>query len=361
MGDVEEVDKHVLRRYDIQQKLGKGAYAVVFKAVDKKTKAVVAIKKIFDAFTNRTDAQRTFREIMYLQALTGHENIIRLQNVLKAENDKDIYLVFDFRETDLHAVIRANILETVHKQFITYQCLKAIFYCHSGGLVHRDLKPNNLLLDESCLCKVADFGLARSLVAMQVGEESVLTDYVATRWYRAPEILLGSTRYGMAVDMWAVGCILAEMFIGKPLLPGNSTMHQLEVIFDVTGAPTEEDIESMRSDYAAQLVQKVNKSATPGRALARLMEGAPEGLIDMCTKMLLLNPDKRMTIQQALEHPYVKPFRKGEEPSLPGPLRIPIDDDHQFSIEDYRETLYQKVVANRKDSAARNLLYFGRR
>ena len=164
--------QHVLRKYDVTQKLGKGAYAVVFKAINKKNKETVALKKIFDAFQNATDAQRTFREIMYLQGLTGHENIIRLQNVLKAENDKDIYLVFDYMETDLHAVIRANILEPVHKQFIVYQCLKALLYCHSGGLIHRDLKPSNLLLNEECLLKVADFGLARSLHAIEKADES---------------------------------------------------------------------------------------------------------------------------------------------------------------------------------------------
>ena len=138
--------------------------------------------------------------------------------MLKAENDRDIYLVFEYMETDLHAVIRANILEPVHKQFIVYQCLKALKYCHSGDLVHRDLKPANLLLNEECLLKMADFGLARSLHSLAKGEESasVLTDYVATRWYRAPEILLGSTSYTKAVDMWALGCIVAEMFTGKP-------------------------------------------------------------------------------------------------------------------------------------------------
>ena len=109
----EEIDRHVLRKYEIVQKLGKGAYGVVWKAVDKKSKDTVALKKIFDAFQNATDAQRTFREIMYLQALATpdqHPNIIRLRNFLKAENDKDIYLVFDFMETDLHAAVRANIL-----------------------------------------------------------------------------------------------------------------------------------------------------------------------------------------------------------------------------------------------------------
>ena len=141
-------------------------------------------------------------------------------SVLKADNDRDIYLIFEYMETDLHAVIRANILEPVHKQFIVYQCLKALKYCHTGDLVHRDLKPANLLLNEECLLKMADFGLARSLHSMAKGEESssVLTDYVATRWYRAPEILLGSTKYTKAVDMWALGCIVAEMFTGKPHL-----------------------------------------------------------------------------------------------------------------------------------------------
>ena len=106
----EEIDKHVLKKYEIQQKLGKGAYGIVWKAFDKKSRETVALKKIFDAFQNATDAQRTFREIMFLQELSNHDNIIRLLNVLKAENDRDIYLIFEYQETDLHAVIRANIL-----------------------------------------------------------------------------------------------------------------------------------------------------------------------------------------------------------------------------------------------------------
>merc|ERR1711916_148455 len=134
-----------------------------WKVIDRKTQKILALKKIFDAFQNSTDAQRTFREIMFLQELNGHANIIRLVNVLKADNDRDIYLVFDYMETDLHAVIRANILEEVHKQYIIYQLLKALKFMHSGGVLHRDMKPSNLLLNSECLLKVADFGLARSI------------------------------------------------------------------------------------------------------------------------------------------------------------------------------------------------------
>lgn len=136
----EEVDKNVARRYEMLKKLGKGAYGIVWKAADKKAGKNVAVKKIFDAFQNAGDAQRTFREIVYLQELGGHDNIIKLVNVLKAGNDMDIYLVFELLETDVHNVIKANILEDVHKRYIVYQIAKALKYVHSAQLMHRDVK-----------------------------------------------------------------------------------------------------------------------------------------------------------------------------------------------------------------------------
>lgn len=166
------IEPHILKYFEIQKKLGKGAYGVVWKAIEKKTSQVVALKKIFDAFHNVTDAQRTYREVLncaiqviFLKELRGHKNIVGLRQVIRAENNKDLYLVFDFMETDMHAVIRAGILEEVHRRYIMYQVMKAMKYIHSAQLVHRDLKPSNILLNEDCEVKIADFGLARSIAS----------------------------------------------------------------------------------------------------------------------------------------------------------------------------------------------------
>mmetsp|Transcript_14170 Transcript_14170/g.48009 ORF Transcript_14170/g.48009 Transcript_14170/m.48009 type:complete len:369 (+) Transcript_14170:62-1168(+) len=352
---VEEVDKHVMRKYDIEQKLGKGAYAVVFRAVDRKTRNVVALKKIFDAFQNATDAQRTFREIMYLQELAAHDNIIRLQNVHKAENDRDIYLVFDYMETDLHAVIRANILEDIHKRYVVYQVLKALKFMHSADLVHRDLKPSNLLLNEECHMKVADFGLARSIRALESSKgakegSAALTDYVATRWYRAPEILLGSTRYSKAVDMWSMGCILAEMYAGKPLFPGTSTMNQLEKILEATGMPGAADVEAVQSSFAATMLQSV--PAVRKKPLSTVLP-APSDALDLVDKLLAFNPARRASAEQALRHPYVAQFYSGDEPDCKTRLSIPIDDDVKYTVQDYRDKLYREVVQKKRANRQR--------
>ena len=286
---------------------------------------------------------------MLLQELNGHENIIPLLNVIKAENDKDIYLVFEYMETDLHTVIRANILEPIHKKFIMYQLLKALKFLHSAGIVHRDLKPSNILINSDSFIKVCDFGLARCTTSA-LGKDVIMTDYVATRWYRAPEILLGSTRYGVQADMWSMGCIFGELLGGKPMFPGTSTLSQISKVLEVTGKPSKEDIESINSELANVMLENTVVKKT--NSLKNLYPKATEEELDLLKKLLQFNPNKRITVYEALEHDYVKEFHSNyadTEIVSDKPIHIPIDDNVKFSAKDYRKKLYDEVLKRKKE------------
>ena len=198
-------------------------------------------------------------------------------------------------ETDLHAVIWANILEDIHKQYIIYQTLKCLKYMHSADVLHRDLKPSNLLLNAECHIKVADFGLARSIASTEDDTPPMLTDYVATWWYRAPEILLGSTKYTKGVDMWSLGCILAELLLGKPFFPGTSTLNQLDRIMEVTGRPSQDDIDAIQSSLASTMLESL--PATKPKPLWDIFPTASDDAIDLLKKLLQFNPKKWLTAQ----------------------------------------------------------------
>ncbi|NWZ72682.1 MK15 kinase, partial [Acrocephalus arundinaceus] len=347
-----EVEPLVCRKYEIKKRLGKGAYGIVWKANDRKTGETVAVKKIFDAFRNRTDAQRTFREIMFLQEFGEHPNIIKLLDVIQAENDKDIYLIFESMETDLHAVIKkGNLLKDIHKCYILYQLLKATKFIHSGNVIHRDQKPSNVLLDAQCCVKLCDFGLARSLCQPSQEQPSpVLTEYVATRWYRAPEILLASRNYTKGVDMWSIGCILGEMLLGKPLFPGTSTMNQIEQILRVIPAPSPEDILALQSEYKASVINHM--SSRQRVAFEEIFPpSTPLPALDLLKKLLVFNPDKRLTAEEALQHPYVSRFHcPSREPSLDFDVILPLGDDVQLSVAEYRNKLYEMILEKKSKS-----------
>uniref|UniRef100_A0A8C2PTP8 Mitogen-activated protein kinase 15 n=1 Tax=Cyprinus carpio TaxID=7962 RepID=A0A8C2PTP8_CYPCA len=350
--NISEVEEHITLKYEIKRRLGKGAYGIVWKAVDRKTGETVAVKKIFDAFRNRTDAQRTFREIMFLQEFGDHPNIIKLLNVIRAQNDKDIYLVFEFMDTDLHAVIKkGSLLKDIHKRYVMYQLLKATKYLHSGNVIHRDQKPSNILLDSDCFVKLCDFGLARSLY--QIQEDAVnpaLTEYVATRWYRAPEILLGSSRYTKGVDMWSIGCILGEMLLGKPLFPGTSTINQIEKIMSAIPHPSTEDVLAIRSEYGASVIQRM--LLRPQVPIDEILPASvPPDALDLVQRLLVFNPDKRLSAEEALQHPYVSKFHNpAREPSLVYDVILPVDDDVQLSVTQYRNKLYERSNSHSRDA-----------
>ncbi|CAH8535536.1 unnamed protein product [Schistosoma turkestanicum] len=356
-----EIEPHILKMFEIKKRIGKGAYGIVWKALNKKTKEIIALKKIFDAFRNQTDAQRTFREIAFLQNFGNHPNIVRLYNVIRASSDKDIYLVFEFMETDLHNVIKkGNILNDVHKQYIMYQLLKATAYLHSGEVIHRDQKPSNVLLDSYCLVKLCDFGLARSLKGRSKCENGsgkincktllpALTEYVATRWYRAPEILLACHDYTKGVDIWSLGCILGEMLIGTPLFPGSSTLDQIERIMGGLPKPSPEDLASVKSPYSSSILQKAR--IRNRRSLEQLLQNVDKTAIDLLYKMLHFNPHKRITALEALKHPYVRRFYCPNEIMIMNHhVTPPLDDNVQLTVSEYRDRLYQMISSKKTTS-----------
>jgi len=237
---------------------------------------------------------------------------------------------------------------------------------HTAQVIHRDMKPSNLLLNSECLVKVADFGLARLIDAPKEdgARQQVLTDYVATRWYRAPEILLGSTTYTKGVDMWSIGCILGELLGGKPMFPGTSTMNQIDRIIEVTGRPSKEDIEAIQSEFAAQMLE--NLPEPNERGLESMYPNADGDAHDLLKKLLMFNPDKRITVEEALAHNYVTQFHNIEEEiSCEKKIHIPIDDNKKYSVANYREELYTNVikvnVETKKASRARKGKSTGKR
>ncbi|XP_072462548.1 cyclin-dependent kinase 7 [Notamacropus eugenii] len=301
------------KRYEKLDFLGEGQFATVYKARDKNTGQIVAIKKI--KLGHRSEAKdginRTaLREIKLLQELS-HPNIIGLLDAFGHKSN--ISLVFDFMETDLEVIIKDNslVLTPSHIKAYMLMTLQGLEYLHQHWILHRDLKPNNLLLDENGVLKLADFGLAKSFGS----PNRAYTHQVVTRWYRAPELLFGARMYGVGVDMWAVGCILAELLLRVPFLPGDSDLDQLTRIFETLGTPTEEQWPGMCS-----LPDYVTFKSFPGIPLQHIFSAAGDDLLDLIQGLFTFNPCTRLTAAQALKTKYFS-NRPGPTPGchLPRP------------------------------------------
>eukprot|EP00300_Choanocystis_sp_HF-7_P015286 c18999_g2_i1.p1 GENE.c18999_g2_i1~~c18999_g2_i1.p1 ORF type:complete len:601 (+),score=117.53 c18999_g2_i1:57-1805(+) len=467
------LDPAILKQYDVADQVGQGAYGVVWRGVDKKTGRTVAIKKVIEAFGCQQDAQRTYREVKYLEALTGHPNIVELIRIHPAQNKSDLYIVFEFVERDLARELRKGPLEEIMIQRTMYQLLLALSYIHSAGVIHRDIKPGNVLLNETLdKAKLCDFGFSRSQIidpnsyendctntsfdAVQplqrvatiegVEEETVredntqlnndaanlggasedsmevsedhrdadeqdgrfegdspmqrmgtskttveedddggMTDYVASRYYRSPELLLGSKSYTQAVDLWAAGCLMAEMFRGKPIFQGSSTIEQLRAIVLVLGNPSSQDIESFRSYYARTMLESIGvfaetltrrvsapviqsqrplssvdlirrlhaqrressapPMAQPRDSLKSLIYGASAEAVDLISRLLTYNIHHRITASDALAHPFFQNVRAMESEILfPLPhVTLPIPDHKRESCQEYIDQLFQET------------------
>lgn len=292
-------------RYSLVRPVGHGAYGVVISALDRESGQKVAIKKISRAFEDPIDAKRILREIKLMKNFT-HENIIRILDLVPppptAEEFEDVYIVQDLMETDLHRIIYSKQALTIdHIQYFIYQILRGLKYIHSANVLHRDLKPSNLLLRSNCDLKICDFGLARIDDDVSGG----LTEYVVTRWYRAPEIMLACQEYTSAIDIWSVGCIFAELLARSPLFPGEDYIAQLRLICEKLGRPPEKDLDFVTSERAKKfMISLSSKAPAPLSELFPYHRNEKEAL-HLLKCMLEIHPKKRITLEKALEHPFL--------------------------------------------------------
>ncbi|CAM9116204.1 unnamed protein product [Ectocarpus sp. 13 AM-2016] len=291
-------------KYEMIKPIGHGAYGVVISALDHESNNKVAIKKIPGAFDDLVDAKRIVREIRLLRHF-NHENVMKVVDILppsSLEDFDDVYIISELMETDLHRVIYSRQrLTDEHTQYFLYQILCALKYIHSASVLHRDLKPSNVLLNANCDLKLCDFGLSRGV--HDEHETGDLTEYVVTRWYRAPEIMLSVQNYNEAIDVWSVGCIFGEMLGRKPLFAGNDYIHQLKLITSLIGKPTESDIWFVTNPRARRFMLGLPDTSPVN--LGVKFPDANADAVDLLSKMLILDPNRRISVEQALEHPYL--------------------------------------------------------
>uniref|UniRef100_A0A1J3DJX7 mitogen-activated protein kinase n=1 Tax=Noccaea caerulescens TaxID=107243 RepID=A0A1J3DJX7_NOCCA len=320
--------------------IGRGAYGVVCSSVNTDNNEKVAIKKIHNVYENRIDALRTLRELKLLRYLR-HENVIALKDVMMPihkRSFKDVYLVYELMDTDLHQIIKSSqLLSNDHCQYFLFQLLRGLKYIHSANILHRDLKPGNLLVNANCDLKICDFGLART----RNTKGQFMTEYVVTRWYRAPELLLCCDNYGTSIDVWSVGCIFAELLGRKPIFQGTECLNQLKLIVNILGSQREEGLEFIDNPKAKRYIRSLPYS--PGKSLSRLYPGANVLAIDLLQKMLVFDPSKRISVTEALQHPYMAAlYDPNANPQAQVPIDFDVDED--LGEEMIREMMWNEML-----------------
>jgi len=309
---------HKLEDFVKIEKIGEGTYGVVFKGKNTKTGEIVAMKKIRLESEDEGVPSTAIREISLLKELQ-HPNIVCLQDVLMQE--AKLYLIFEFLTMDLKKYMDTNIpkdgqMDPKLTKSYTYQLLQGMLFCHQRRVLHRDMKPQNLLIDKNGCIKIADFGLARAF-GIPV---RVYTHEVVTLWYRAPEVLLGSPKYSCPIDIWSIGTIFAEMVNRRPLFQGDSEIDQLFRIFRVLRTPTEElwpgvtqlpDFKASFPNWATMNLKNSMKKLEPAG-------------LDLLEAMLVYDPSKRISAKKALLHPYFDDLDKNSLPAKPGEYEIKV-------------------------------------
>lgn len=292
-----------------EQPIGYGSFGVVWSVVNPRTGSRAALKKIPSISQSLLATIRTFREVKILCEM-NHRNLLSATDLIhpppSLEQFNDVYVVSDLMESDLHQIIVSpQHLTEDHVKVFIYQILRGLKYLHSAGIIHRDLKPGNLLVNSNCLLKICDFGFAR---AVEPDPNTPMTLEVVTQYYRAPELLAGCKHYDTAIDMWSVGCIFAELLGRRILFEASSPTAQLEMITDLLGTPSLEDLGHVTSPTAVRNLLSKPKPPALHKFYA-LSHNITHEAAHMLSQMLVFNPSKRLSCMDALYHPFLEEGR----------------------------------------------------
>lgn len=296
--------------YEKLNRIGEGTYGVVYRVRDTKTRQIVALKKV--RMERETDGMpiSSLREISILKRMK-HPNIVNVIDVAVGPSLESIHLVMEYCEQDLSSLMGVISVPytTPGIKCLMLQLLKGLEYCHSHSIVHRDLKTSNLLLTSTGILKIADFGLARTLSL----PGKPMTPNVVTLWYRAPEVLLGDSHYLPVVDLWSVGCIMGELIMHKTLFPGNTIQEQLNFMIKLLGTPNETIWPGFNKLSGTKLLKFQKQSFNN---IKDVFPQQTENAQNLLTGLLTYNPKSRLTVKQALSHPYFQESPKAQDPSL---------------------------------------------
>ncbi|XP_028274669.1 serine/threonine-protein kinase NLK isoform X1 [Parambassis ranga] len=297
---------HLQQQLDIEpdRPIGYGAFGVVWSVTDPRDGKRVALKKMPNVFQNLVSCKRVFRELKML-CFFKHENVLSALDILQPPHIdyfEEIYVVTELMQSDLHKIIVSpQPLSSDHAKVFLYQILRGLKYLHSAGILHRDIKPGNLLVNSNCVLKICDFGLAR---VEESDESRHMTQEVVTQYYRAPEILMGSRHYSNSIDIWSVGCIFAELLGRRILFQAQSPIQQLDLITDLLGTPSMEAMRTACEGARAHILRGPHKQPSLP-VLYTLSSQATHEAVHLLCRMLVFDPSKRISAKDALAHPYL--------------------------------------------------------
>lgn len=290
--------------YQPDRPIGYGAFGVVWSVTDPRDGKRVALKKLPNVFQSLVSSKRVFRELKMMRFFQ-HDNVLSCLDILQPPHIdffQEIYMITELMQSDLHKIIVSpQSLSSDHIKVFLYQILRGVKYLHSAKIIHRDIKPGNLLVNSNCVLKICDYGLAR---VQEDDKSKHMTQEVVTQYYRAPEILMGAKHYTNAVDMWSVGCIFGELLGRRILFQAQSPIQQLELITDLLGTPSVSDMKYACDAAKRHMVARGPKQPSIG-ALYSLSGSATHEAVHLLCQMLTLDPEKRIKVTDALNHPYL--------------------------------------------------------